>query len=418
MQQAMNQPGLMERYGRYLNAGLAQVLSFMGLEGSAVQAEGSYVYDSAGRRFIDFLGGYGVFNFGHRHPRIVAAVRDQLERMPLSSKLLVDDAAVQAAEKLAALTPGDISKFFFTNSGTESVEGAIKLARLHTGRTAVVFAHQSFHGKTLGSLSASGREKHRERFEPLLSEFVEVPFGDAEALERVLTDRTAAVLLEPVQGEGGINLPPDGYLPQVRRLTEERGVLLILDEIQTGMGRTGWNFACEREQVVPDIIVLAKALGGGVMPVGAIGGTPEVWLEFEQEPLIHSSTFGGNPLACVAVAAAVDVLVEEELAERARTIGECFMSRLVNLVEKYPGLLTEARGRGLMIGLEFASSDIAELAIAAILNKDVLIAFALNAPQVVRLEPPLNTPADLFDEVLTRLDAALGETQAMVEEYS
>jgi len=234
----------------------------------------------------------------------------------------------------------------------------------------------------------------------------------------VLTDSTAAVLLEPVPGGQGINLPPDGYLPQVRRLTEERGVLLILDEIQTGMGRTGWNFACEREQVVPDIIVLAKALGGGVMPVGAIGGTPEVWLEFEQEPLIHSSTFGGNPLACVAVAAAVDVLVEEELAERARTIGECFMSRLVNLVEKYPGLLTEARGRGLMIGLEFASSDIAELAIAAILNKDVLIAFALNAPQVVRLEPPLNTPADLFDEVLTRLDAALGETQAMVEEYS
>jgi len=414
----MDERELLTGYSDHLNAGLARLLSFMGMGAAAVRAEGPYVYDDRGRKFLDFLGGYGVFNFGHAHPRIVAAVREQLERMPLSSKLLFDAPVIAAARKLAAIAPEGISKFFFANSGTEAVEGAIKLARLHTGRSGLVYAHGSFHGKTLGALSASGRDQHRQPFEPLLTHFIQVPFGDAEALAQAVDETISGVLLEPIQGEGGIIVPPEGYLQEARAIASARGALLILDEVQTGMGRTGYNFACEREGVAPDLIVLAKALGGGVMPVGAIGGTPEVWHRFEERPLIHSSTFGGSPMAGAAVCAAVDVLSEERLAERAGRLGGEFITGLRELQAKYPQLITEVRGRGLMIGLQFVSSDVAELAIAAILAQQVLIAFALNNPEVVRLEPPLNTPEELFGEVLTRLDAALGETARLVEQYA
>ncbi len=414
----MENAELIAGYTEHINAGLARVLAFMGMDATAIRAEGPYVYDDRGRRFLDFLGGYGVFNFGHAHPRIVAAVKAELERMPLSSKLLIDEPAIRAAKRLSAVTPGEISKFFFTNSGTESVEGAIKLARLHNGRASFVYARGSFHGKTLGSLSASGRDQHREPFEPLLAQFIQVPFGDADALSAVVDENTCAVLLEPLQGEGGINVPPDGYLREVREITSAHGALLILDEVQTGMGRTGYNFACEREDVVPDLIVLAKALGGGVMPVGAIGGTPEVWAQFEQKPLIHSSTFGGNPMACAAADAALQVLVEEKLAGRAGRTGEAFLADLMKLREKYPKILADVRGRGLMIGLQFTSTDVAEIAIGAILAKELLVAFTLNAPEVVRLEPPLNTPQELFPEAVSRLDTALGEATALVEQYA
>lgn len=414
----MVEQGIMDAYARHMNAGMAKVLAFMGMDATAVRAEGSFIWDSRGRRFIDFLGGYGAFNFGHRHPRIIAAVREQLDHMPLSCKLLVDAPAVEVAVKLSLITPGLVSKFFFTNSGTESVEGALKLARLATGRSGIIYTHGGFHGKTMGSLSATGRDKHRTPFEPLLANFIEVPFGDVEALEKALNEDISAVILEPVQGEGGINPAPKGYLKAVRKLTHKHGTLLIADEVQTGMGRTGYNFACERDGIEPDLIVLAKSLGGGVMPVGAIGGTPAVWAKFEDQPLIHSSTFGGGPMACAAASAAIDVLQEEKLAERAERIGPAFLDDLKGLQHKYPQVLKEVRGVGLMIGLEFTSSDAAELAIAAILNKHVLIAFALNKPEVVRLEPPLNTPEELFAEVLEVLDAALRETAEMLEKFA
>ncbi len=414
----MIEQGIMDAYARHLNAGMAKALSFMGMDAAAVRAEGSLIWDSRGRRFIDFLGGYGAFNFGHRHPRIIAAVREQLDHMPLSCKLLVDPPAVEAAMKLSLITPGLVSKFFFTNSGTESVEGALKLARLATGRSGIIYTRGGFHGKTMGSLSATGRDKHRIPFEPLLAKFSEVPFGCVETLETTLNSDISAVIIEPVQGEGGIHSAPAGYLKAVRELTRKHGTLLIADEVQTGMGRTGRNFACERDGIEPDIIVLAKSLGGGVMPVGAFGGTPEVWAKFEEQPLIHSSTFGGGAMACAAVSAAIDVLQDEKLAERAERVGPTFLDGLKALQLKYPQVLKEARGVGLLIGLEFTSSDVAELAIAAILNKGVLIAFALNKPEVVRLEPPLNTPEELFAEVLEVLDASLRETAEMLEKFA
>ena len=401
-----------------MNPGLYGLLAFMGLDSAEVSAEGWLVRAADGREFIDCVGGYGAYNFGHRHPRIVAAVKEQLDRMPMSSKLLLNPLQAQLASTLSAITPGDLQFAFFSNSGTEAVEAAIKLARLATGKPGIISAVNAFHGKTLGSLSSTHKHQLQDPFLPLMASFSDVPYGDIEALERLIGPDTGAVMLEPLQGEGGIILPPDGYLPAVRELTRKRGVLLIADEVQTGMGRTGWNFACNREDVEPDILILAKSLGGGVIPVGATLGTPEVWKKFEEQPLIHTSTFGGNELACSAALAAIDVLLEERLAERAEETGLHFLSRLKALEDQYPDLICDVRGRGLMLGIEMTSSDVSELFIASVLEQRVLIAFALNQPGVIRIEPPLLMTAEVVDEVAGRLKLALDMTREILRQYA
>jgi len=263
-------------YLEYINSGMYSALAFVGMDCAEIEAEGWIVRVNDGREFIDCVSGFGAYNFGHRHPRIVAAVREQLERMPMSSRLALNPIQAILARELAELAPGNLKYSFFSNSGTEAVEAALKLARLCTGKPGIISAQQAFHGKTLGSLSSTHRVAFQKPFEPLMSFFTKVPFGDFAALEATIDENTAAVMLEPIQGEGGINIPPSGYLPAVSELTSRRGVLLILDEVQTGMGRTGYNFSCESEEVCPDILVLAKSLGGGVMPIGATIGTPEV----------------------------------------------------------------------------------------------------------------------------------------------
>jgi putrescine aminotransferase len=242
---------------------------------------------------------------------------------------------------------------------------------------------------SLGALSATGRDVFRKPFEPLLNGFVHVPFGDIKAMEAAITDQTAAVILEPIQGEGGINVPYEGYLRKVRQLTKKRGVLLILDEVQTGMGRTGRMFACDHEGVVPDIICLAKALGGGVMPIGAFMSTSKIWRVLESNPSIHNSTFGGNPLACTAASACIEVLLEEHLPARAAVMGNVFMRRLKELQARYPKLIADVRGRGLLIGLEFASREVRERVQVDLFHDGVLVAATMNADRTVRIEPPL-----------------------------
>jgi len=405
-------------YQAHVNAGLFSLLSFMGLDTSEVEAEGWLVRTADGREFIDCLGGYGSLNFGHRHPRIVAAVKEQLERMALSSKLLLNAQLAALAHELAAITPGELCRAFFSNSGTEAVEAALKLARLATGKPGIISARAGFHGKTLGSLSSTDREAFQAPFRPLVGHFSMVPFGDAGALEKAIDDETAALILEPVQGEGGINVPPPGYLPAIREITRSKGVLLIADEVQTGLGRTGRNFACEYEGVAPDIMALAKSLGGGVMPIGATLGTAAVWRRFEEQPLVHTSTFGGNELACAAARAALEVLVEERLAERAAATGERFLAGLRQLASEFPQLIADVRGVGLMIGIEMQSQDLSELFIAGVLEQKVLIAFTLNQPGVIRIEPPLTIPAGIVDEVLSRLRQALDTVAQIVSQFA
>ncbi|MCC7478584.1 aminotransferase class III-fold pyridoxal phosphate-dependent enzyme [bacterium] len=404
-------------YQQHVNGGFLSLVSFMGLDSTEVEAEGWTVRTADGREFIDCVGGYGSYNFGHRHPAILAAVSEQLGRMPMSSKLLLNGQLAGLAHDLAQVTPAGLDYSFISNSGTEAVEAALKLARLTTGKPGVISATNAYHGKTLGSLSSTHRPSYQTPFAPLMDHFGEVPFGDADALEAAINEHTGAVMLEPVQGEGGIILAPPGYLTAVREITRRRGVLFIADEVQTGLGRTGRNFACEFEGVEPDMMVLAKSLGGGVMPIGATIGTARVWEKFQQDPLVHTSTFGGNELACAAGRAAIALLQSENLAQRAAENGRLLLEGLRALQARYPQVIREVRGIGMMIGIDTFSQDISQLFIANVIEQKVLVAFTLNRPKVIRMEPPLTMSASVISEVLQRMDTALAATAALMEQY-
>jgi putrescine aminotransferase len=256
----------------------------------------------------------------------------------------------------------------------------------------------------------------KQPFEPLVPGFSHVPFGDADAVEAAIDDQTAAVILEPIQGEAGVIVPPDDYLPRVREICSRRDTLLILDEVQTGCGRTGRMFACEHYGVAPDIMTLAKALGGGVMPIGAFISTPEIWKVMEPNPLLHSSTFGGNPLACAAAVAALAVLAEEGLPARAAEMGDYLLGRLREMAGAHADLVADVRGRGLLVGVEFAEDDIAGLVIAGLAQRGIIAAYTLNNPRVIRLEPPLIITREQVDRVLVALDESIAQTAGLLAE--
>jgi putrescine aminotransferase len=404
----------LEQYRRYLNPGLARLFQFGGVDTVEWAAEGALVWDVHGRAYIDCACGPAIFNIGHRHPRVLAAVRDQLDRIPMSVRTMPSPPQAALAERMAAVTPGDLTYTFFCNSGAEAVEGAIKLARLATGRRGIVAMCDAFHGKTMGALSATGRDYYKRPFEPLVPGFTHVPFGDAAALEAALGPDTAAVILEPVQGEAGVIVPPDGYLHSAREICDRRGVLLIADEIQSGLGRTGRWFGVYHEAVVPDIMTLAKALGGGVVPIGAFVARPHLWERLRRDPYLHSSTFGGNPLACRAALATLDVLADERLPERAGPLGERFLARLREIQHRHPRVVAAVRGRGLMLGIEFTHRDYAQMASAEAGRRGVITFYTLNNPSVIRIEPPLVITPELIDRAAAGIDGAVGEADALL----
>ena len=395
-----------ENYRSYLNPSLARVMK---LSGSPVEVEahGCTIVDQNGKEYLDFAGGYGVFTLGHRHPRVVAAVREQLDAMALSGRTMFSPLAGRLAKRLAELTPGDLTISFFTNSGTEAVEGALKLARAATKRVKVVTTVDAFHGKTYGALSVSGGEMYRAPFEPLAEGVVHVAYGDAAALGDALTD-AAAFIVEPVQAEGGVNVPPPGYLARARELCDRAGALLIVDEVQTGLGRCGELFACERDGVVPDIMTLAKGLSGGVMPIGAYIARPGVWnAAYAREPLLHTSTFGGSPLACAAALAALDVLRDEDLVTNARLRGEQLLHGAERIAREYPSVLRAVRGAGLLVGVELTHEGYAGAIVPEMLKRGVTVAWTLNRQRVIRLEPPLVVRAEEVERALAALREAV-----------
>ncbi len=377
-----------ENYRRYVNPSLARVMK---LSGSPVEtrAHGCTVWDQNGKTYLDFAGGYGVFTLGHTNARVVEAVRAQLDLIALSGKTMFDPLLGRAAKRLAELTPGDLQISFWCNSGTEAVEGAMKLARAATGRTKILATEGAFHGKTLGALSASGRETFRTPFRPLLDGVAHVPFGDAAALEGKLED-AAAFIVEPVQGEGGVNVPEPGYLRAARDACERAGALLVADEVQTGLGRCGYRFASERDGVVPDVMTLAKGLSGGVIPVGAYIARAAVWERaYGKAPLLHTSTFGGNPIACAAAIAAMNVLEEDGLVENARVRGAQLIAGAREVANAYPAVVRDVRGLGLLVGVELTNEGYGGTIIPEMLHHGVTAAWTLNQQRVIRLEPPL-----------------------------
>jgi len=370
--------------------------------------EGCLIRDVRGREFIDCLGGFGIFALGHRHPKVIAAIRAQLDRLALHSQWMLNPRSADAARRLAEITPGDLRKTFWCSTGTEAVEGALKLARLYTGKHKFVSTINSFHGKTLGSLSVTGRDVFRQPFLPLL-EATFVPYGDALAIDAAIDSDTAAVILEPIQGEGGVIVPPDDYLPAVRQICTRRGVLMLLDEVQTGLGRTGEMFGCNHSGVAPDIMSLGKAISGGVIPCAAFHTTDEIFNSFHPNPFYHTSTFGANPMATTAAAATIQTLQEENLISRSKEMGEYFRAGLKQLQELFPNIIRDVRGRGLLIGVEIVDAKVGESLAARMFERNVLVAYTLNKPEVIRIEPPLIITRELIDTALERFEDSLQE---------
>lgn len=396
-------------YRRFVNPSLARVMRLSGTP-VAVSALGTEIVDQSGRRLLDFAGGYGTFSLGHRHPRVVAAVEAQLREIALSPKTTFDPLAGRLARRLAEIAPGDCEVSFFANSGGEAIEAALKLAAAATGRSRIVATDDGYHGKTLGALAASGAEAYRAPFAALLAPVTHVPFGDAAALAGALeAGDVAAFVVEPVQGEGGVNVPPLGYLAEARRLCDETGTLLVVDEVQTGLGRCGYLFACERDGVVPDVVTLAKGLSGGVVPIGVAIARRAAWdRAYASRPLLHSSTFGGSPLACAAALAALDVTRDERLVERARDRGAHLLAGARRIAARYPEVVAEARGLGLLVGLELTSEGYGGAIVAEMLRRGVTTAWTLNRQRVLRLEPPLIV-------IEAEIDVALAALRASVE---
>jgi acetylornithine/LysW-gamma-L-lysine aminotransferase len=367
------------------------------------RGHGAYLYDTEGKEYLDFMSNYGVAITGHSHPHVVKAIQEQAEKLISCHSSFYNDTRSQFIEKLAEMAPKHLSRYYFSNSGTESVESALKFARKASGKKGFIAMMNCFHGKTMGSLSLTWNKKYRVPFMPLLEDVSHVPFGKADRLATAITDDTAAVILEPIQGESGINVPPEGYLKEVRDICSDKDVLLILDEIQTGTGRTGKFLAAEHSGVEADIVCLSKAMASG-FPLGATLCTEEVASKLKLGE--HSSTFGGNPLACSAGKATLEVISDENLMGNANEVGNYLLKELQKLTDY--SIVREVRGKGLMLAIELRF-DILNVMMRC-MEKGLLVLDA--GRNVVRLLPPLIISDEEADRVVETLLDVIGEEDA------
>ena len=367
------------------------------------KGKGALLWDINGKEYVDCASSYGVALLGHCHPKVVEAVKAQVEQLITCHSCYYNDKRAEFTEKLVKITPKGLDKAFLSNSGAESVECAIKLARKATGKTEIIALMGAFHGKTMGALSATWDKKYREPFQPLIPDIKHVPPDNADKIREAITDKTAAVLMEPIRGEGGVRVPPDDYLKKVREICDEKGVLLMFDEVQTSFGRTGVLFGCQNWNVTPDVMCLAKPFAGG-LPIGITVAKENIMSSFKLGE--HSTTFSGSPIVCAAGCAAIDALLEEKLVGKAEINGKYFKSQLVGLQEKYK-IIKDVRGLGLMLGVELRY-DVLNVILKG-LGKGLLVLDAGRT--VVRLLPPLVIEKKQIDKAITVLDTVLGEEE-------
>ena len=427
IESALNMPldEITRCYKKYLNPVALNVMHLLGTTRRFVEAKGIHVKDDQGRIYLDFMSGLGAVNLGHEPPEVLEALR-LVEGRPNLFQSAVNPFTAKLAEYLAAVTPGDLCRTFFCNSGAEAVEAALKLARKATARKIFLYTEGAYHGKSFGALSVSGGSKHRNRqpFEPVLPDTESVPFNDLEGLGRRLArEDVAAFIVEPIQGERGVFVPDPGYLKVAEELCRRYGTLLLVDEIQTGMGRTGKLFCSEHEEVKPDILILSKSLGGGVMPIGAIITTAALWRKAYgkfSSAFLHTSTFGGNSRACACGLAAIDTIIRKKLPENAAQMGALLLSGLRRLQAKY-SVLREVRGKGLMIGLSLSEfkgkQDLMEgmltLWVARRLLKrhGIITLFTFSNMNVMRIAPPLIVEQKDVEYFLSAIEDVLQSTE-------
>ena len=396
-------------FSKFIGPMKVRTMKAAGLDIIEHKREGVNVWDITGEKYIDCQTGSGIMNVGRRNPDIVEALKKALDTYDIGVFLLCSKPKADLAKKLAEITPGDLKCTIFGVGGGEANDAAIKIARGFTMKKEIIYTQRAYHGHTGFSLSAIGRDAYKEPFEPLMPGFIMVPFGDIEAIKKAITADTAAIILEPIQGEGGINIPPDDYLPQVRKLCDDHEILLILDEIQTGFARTGKMFASEHWGVVPDIMTVAKSLGGGIYPISATIFKEEIQDFFIPHPFIHLSTFGGSDLGCIVGMAVIDYIQKHDLAGHAEKMGIRFRTGLDALLKDYPSLLLEVRQSGLMIGLQYTNESIGPRMTKKLAERGVIAIYTGNDPSICRLMPPLVITPEEVDFVLNALAESMKE---------
>ena len=383
------------------------------------QDEGADCYGLNGEQFIDCLGGFGIYTCGHRNPEILDVVKAQLDHQALHSQELLDPLRGYLAKAMADITPGELQYCFFTNGGAEAVEMALKLARIATGGRWYISTVGAFHGKSMGAVSMGGKGTYRTPYTPMIQQVQHVEYGVAEDIRKAIRnlqavgEKVAAVILEPIQGEAGIIVPPEGYLQEVREICDETGVVLIFDEIQTGMGRTGTMWRCQAEGVTPDIMTYGKAFGGGIMPITGIICKPKLWVQeiIDNPWLLGSPTFGGNPVCCAAALATIKYMLEHDIPGVCKRKGEVLKAGLEALAKKYPKIIQAVRGLGLMLAVEFHTSEMGYACAKGMFARKVLTAGTLVNAKTIRFEPAAVISEQDIQDVLSRMDEALADTQ-------
>ena len=368
------------------------------------KGKGAHVWDADGKEYIDCMGGYGVALVGHQNDRVNKAIKEQVDKIITVHSSLYNKTREEFLKTLIGLAPKNLTQVHLNNSGAEAIEAAIKFARKFTGKKGMVAMKGSYHGKSFGALSITFNPKYKKAFEPLVEKVSFASYGDIESLRSVIDDDTAFVILEPIQGESGINVAPDGFLQDVRKLCDEKGVLLIFDEIQAGLGRTGRLWACDHWNTAPDILCLAKGIAGGV-PMGATLVRPDILASISKGE--HSSTFGGNPLSCAAGIAALKAITEDGLIENSEKMGQIFREGLEKLKENHP-IIREVRGKGLMIGVEL-KFEVRNI-LMNLIKEGVLMLY--SGRNILRILPPLVITQDDITKVLQRLDTVLTEEES------